>query len=89
MNEFCDMSKENFDEKEMEAIEETLEEETAGISKEEMLKEIEDSVYENDLSENPTFAEVYEVYSEMQEEFDDAVGSMYPNGRDEDAENFD
>lgn len=59
------------------------------LSKEEMLQEIEENNWNDELNEESSYEEIKESYDEMIREYDDSYNPMYPNGRDYDAEDED
>ena len=57
--------------------------------KSEMLQELHEMGFGEELDENSDYEDVEEAWEEMQKELSDAEDDMFPNGRDLDAENFD
>mgnify|MGYP004652675183 CR=1 FL=1 len=57
--------------------------------KSEMLQELHEMGFGEELDENSDYEDVEEAWEEMQKALSDAEDDMFPNGRDMDAENFD
>jgi len=53
-----------------------------------MLEEMKNNCWETELDESSSYEEIEEAYNEMQQEFEAIEDSMYQNGRDYDAEDF-
>lgn len=75
-------------EKEMEEDEEFEEDEEDKMSKEEMLREMDEGIWSHDLSEENSWDEIKEEYDNMIDEYSDN-SDLFPNGRDYDAEDED
>lgn len=58
------------------------------MTKQEMLKEMDENQWGHDLDENSSYEDVKEEYEEMKEEISDD-SDMFPNERDYDAEDED
>lgn len=60
------------------------------LTKEDMLEELRENNWNDDLDEHSSYKEIKESYNEMVDElYDDSYSPMYPNGRDYDAEDED
>ncbi len=59
------------------------------MTKKEMLEELEENDWAEELTEDSSYEEIKERYQDYIHDTDNEEGALYPNGRDYDAESYD